>query len=49
MQIKRGWDGGVYAVFQDEDHAAEWRWLFGKILRRSWVSFGEPFNAWQLF
>lgn len=48
MNIKRGIDGRYYAVFADEDSATRWAWLFAKVLRRDWASFGGFFNAFRL-
>ncbi len=39
---------GIYAVFENETAAAKWYFLFGVILRRDWVSFGNFFNAYKI-
>jgi hypothetical protein len=48
MQIKRGYQGGLFIVFRDEHEATKWEWLFWKILRRRWDCFGGYFNAFRL-
>lgn len=49
MKIRRGFAGGFYVVFRDEEEADKWRWLFWGILRRSSTCFGGFFNAYHLF
>lgn len=48
MKIKKGHDGGIYAVFDCEYRAEKWRWLFSKLLKRKIVSFGKLDNAYQI-
>lgn len=49
MRIKRGYDGGFYAVFKDEPSAMKWQWLFCGLLRRQYICFGAPYNAFELW
>lgn len=48
MKIKRGYEGGLYAVFRDEAEAWAYRILFGTILRRRMDCFGGYMNAWKI-
>jgi len=47
MKIKKT-ENGIFAVFESEEKAEKWHWLFGAIFRRCWVSFGGLFNAYKL-
>jgi hypothetical protein len=49
MNVMRGLDGRLYAVFDTEDAAERWAWLFRQILRRPMSCYGGYSNAYMLF
>ena len=49
MTVMRGLDGRLYAVFDTEDAADSWAWLFSHILRRPMSRYGGYYNAYMLF
>jgi len=46
--IKQGLAGEWYAVFENEEKAEEFYWIFGKILGCPMACFGQFFNAYML-
>lgn len=49
MKIKRGIDGGLYAVFGSNIQAEQLEWLFGTILRCPVSCFGQYDNAYRIW
>jgi hypothetical protein len=49
MNVMRGLDGRLYAVFDTMDDAERWAWLFSRILRRPMSRYGGYSNAYMLF
>ena len=48
MNIMRGLDGRLYVVFDTEDAAERWAWLFRDILRLPMSCNGGYRNAYML-
>lgn len=48
MKIKRGNDNGIYAVFENEEAACKFSFVFRTLMRRHMACFGGYFNAWRL-
>lgn len=49
MQIRRGYSGSFYVVFENNMIADDWEWLFWGILRRTRACFGQYENAYKIF
>jgi len=47
MKIKKGYDNKHYFVFEDEDAAYKWEWLFCDVLGCGYRSFGQYMNAFN--
>jgi len=48
MKLKRGYAGGLYIVFKDEEAADNWAWLFWNVLKRRYSCFNGYNNAFKL-
>lgn len=49
MKIKRNCYGAWFVVFENNEAAYKWDWLFWRILRRPIVCFGQYENAYHLW
>lgn len=45
MKLKKGYNNGLYIVFDSEDSAMKWEWLFYNIFKFSWSCYGQYMNA----
>lgn len=47
MKIRRGYNGGIFFVFNSESDAEPWEIFFVTILRMRWHHFGVIYNAFS--
>lgn len=48
MKIGRGYNGGWYLVFHNEEDASKYHWLFHKILRMDICCYAGVYNAYAI-